>query len=271
MADSNARIARRAAPVGTVAGMLPEMLEDAHLVPLPRPPPNSCFRHSTPPRGRTLTAAYDRKGHAPGSAPGAGPPPSAAGRRKLCQGEDSRPHPTSSPFSTSAVTAATTRLRRTASRGSARSARCDECGATVPAADARRPSSGRTLCRECAERLCYTCRECGGLHERSSTDFLVDAYGRTICSSCWDDWDACSECGEYFPADDLEEGEDADERLCRRCAARERHRQGPQGRRAPRAGEPVCAPGGAVRRHGGDARDEGRRGARRRGARGGGL
>ena len=46
--------------------------------------------------------------------------------------------------------------------------RCDECGATVPAADARRPSSGRTLCRECAERLCYTCRECGGLHERSS-------------------------------------------------------------------------------------------------------
>lgn len=44
--------ARRAAPVGTVAGMLPEMLEDAHLVPLPRPPPNSCSRHSTPPRGR---------------------------------------------------------------------------------------------------------------------------------------------------------------------------------------------------------------------------
>ena len=89
-----------------------------------------------------MTAAYDRKGHAPGSAPGAGPPPSAAGRRKLCQGEDSRPHPTSSPFSTSAVTAAaTTRLRRTASRG---------------------------VCPECAERLCYTCRECGGLHERSS-------------------------------------------------------------------------------------------------------
>lgn len=26
--------------------------------------------------------------------------------------------------------------------------------------------------------------------------------------------------GGYFPADDLEEGEDADERLCRRCAAR---------------------------------------------------
>ena len=73
--------AHRAAPVGTVAGMLPEMLEDAHLVPLPRPPPNSCFRHSTPPRGRTLTAAYERKGHAPGTAPGAGPPPSAAERR----------------------------------------------------------------------------------------------------------------------------------------------------------------------------------------------
>lgn len=71
MADSNAHIARRAAPVGTVAGMLPEMLEDAHLVPLPRPPPNSCSQHSAPPRGRTLTAAYDRKGHAPGSAPGA--------------------------------------------------------------------------------------------------------------------------------------------------------------------------------------------------------
>lgn len=51
----------------------------------------------------------------------------------------------------------------------------------------------------------------------------------------------------------------------------ERHRQGSQGRRAPRAGEPVRAPGGAVRRHGDDARDEGRRGARRRGARGGGL
>lgn len=46
--------ARRAAPVGTVAGMLPEMLEDAHLVPLPRPPPNSCSQHSTPPRGRAL-------------------------------------------------------------------------------------------------------------------------------------------------------------------------------------------------------------------------
>lgn len=44
--------ARRAAPVGTVTGMLPEMLEDAHLVPLPRPPPNSCSQHSTPPRGR---------------------------------------------------------------------------------------------------------------------------------------------------------------------------------------------------------------------------
>ena len=28
-----------------------------------------------------MTAAYDRKGHAPGTAPGAGPPPSAAGRR----------------------------------------------------------------------------------------------------------------------------------------------------------------------------------------------
>lgn len=51
--------------------------------------------------------------------------------------------------------------------------RCDECGATVPAADARRPSSGRTLCRSCATRLCYTCRGCGELHERSSTDFLV--------------------------------------------------------------------------------------------------
>lgn len=149
--------------------------------------------------------------------------------------------------------------------------RCDECGATVPAADARRPSSGRTLCRSCATRLCYTCCGCGELHERSSTDFLVDAYGQTVCSSCWDDWEECSECGEYFPADDLEEGEDADEHLCRRCAARERHRQGPQGRRAPRAGEPVRARGGAVRRHGGDARDEGRRGARRRGARGGGL
>lgn len=98
--------------------------------------------------------------------------------------------------------------------------RYDECDATVPAADTRRPSSGRTLCRECAERLCYSCRECGGLHERSSTDFLVDAYGRTICSSCWDDWGACSECEEHFPADDLEEGADADEMLCRRCAAR---------------------------------------------------
>lgn len=30
--------------------------------------------------------------------------------------------------------------------------RCDECGATIPAADARRPSSGRTLCRSCATR-----------------------------------------------------------------------------------------------------------------------
>ena len=29
-----------------------EMLEDAHLVPLPMPPPNSCSQHSTPPRGR---------------------------------------------------------------------------------------------------------------------------------------------------------------------------------------------------------------------------
>lgn len=98
--------------------------------------------------------------------------------------------------------------------------RCDECGATIPAADARRPSSGRTLCRSCATRLCYTCCGCGELHERSSTDFLVDAYGQTVCSSCWDDWEECSECGEYFPADDLEEGEDADEMLCRRCAAR---------------------------------------------------
>ena len=44
--------ARRAAPVGTVAGMLPEMLEDVHLVPLPRPSPNSCSQHSIPPRGR---------------------------------------------------------------------------------------------------------------------------------------------------------------------------------------------------------------------------
>ena len=91
---------------------------------------------------RTLTAAYDRKGHAPGSAPGAGPPPSAAGRRKLCQGEDSRPHPTSSPFSTSAVTAAaTTRLRRTASRGSARSARSASTRAVTSAA---RPCRRRT-------------------------------------------------------------------------------------------------------------------------------
>lgn len=89
-----------------------------------------------------MTAAYDRKGHAPGSAPGAGPPPSAAGRRKLCQGEDSRPHPTSSPFSTSAVTAAaTTRLRRTASRGSARSARS---ASTRAATSAARPCRRRT-------------------------------------------------------------------------------------------------------------------------------
>ena len=208
--------------------MLPETLEDAHVAPPPEAAAKLLFPAFYPAEGtRTLIAAYDRKGHAPGSTPGAGPPPSAAGRRRLCQGEESRPHRTSSPFSTSAVTAAeTTHLRRTASRGVCPECaqrlytRCDECGAIVPAADVRRPSSGRTLCSACAERLCYTCRECGGLHERSLTDFLVDAYGRTVCSSCWDGWEACSECGEYFPADDLEEGEDADERLCRRCAAR---------------------------------------------------
>ena len=40
---------------------------------------------------------------------------------------------------------------------------------------------------------------------------------------------------------------------------------------APGGAEMDAAPGGAVRRHGGDAQDEGRRGARRRGSRGGGL
>ena len=72
MADSNARIARRAAPVGTVAGMLPEMLEDAHLVPPSEAAAKLLFPAFDPAEGtRTLTAAYDRKGHAPGSAPGA--------------------------------------------------------------------------------------------------------------------------------------------------------------------------------------------------------
>ena len=97
--------------------------------------------------------------------------------------------------------------------------RCDKCGETVPAVRALHPSSGRTLCGECADRLCFTCRECGQLHERSSTDFLVNAYGETVCSSCWDGWEPCAECGEDHAEDDLEEDEDG-ERLCRRCAAR---------------------------------------------------
>lgn len=174
-----------------------------------------------------MPAAYDRKGHAPGSAPGAGPPPSAAGRRSKNASERCAPPSDIEPlFHFCRHCGGDYTPQEGGIEGVCPECaqhlytRCNERGATVPAADARRPSSGRTLCRSCATRLCCTCRGCGELHERSSTDFLVDAYGQTVCSSCWDDWEECSECGEYFPADDLEKGEDADEMLCRRCAAR---------------------------------------------------
>ncbi len=173
-----------------------------------------------------MTAAYDRKGHAPGSAPGAGPPPSAAGGGNYAKEKIRAPSDIEPLFHFCHHCGGDYTPQEGGIEGVCPECaqhlytRCDERGATVPAADARRPSSGRILCRSCATRLCCTCRGCGELHERSSTDFLVDAYGQTVCSSCWGDWDACSECGEYFPADDLEEGEDADEHLCRRCAAR---------------------------------------------------
>lgn len=87
---------------------------------------------------------------------------------------------------------------------------CSICGDSFSNVHMVESVEGNDICPDCAEGYCDEC----GLYFEPSSESIDLPDGRSLCTSCRDEqMDKCSECGEYFLNEDLDEG-----CMCASCA-----------------------------------------------------
>lgn len=73
----------------------------------------------------------------------------------------------------------------------------------------------RYICEDCYSDSYFTCDDCGEVHHCDDENCVEGS--RYVCSSCFEDYYYCGDCGEYYYRDNMYYDEDTDEWYCEDC------------------------------------------------------
>jgi hypothetical protein len=91
---------------------------------------------------------------------------------------------------------------------------CDRCDTTVSSEEMSCINDDHYMCDNCRDNVATQCRDCYEWVFDEDIREIQDT-GRPVCESCSDNYDSCSDCGEYF-SESLTETDEGDN-LCEDC------------------------------------------------------
>lgn len=109
-----------------------------------------------------------------------------------------------------------------------RYAACPECGNVRGNHEFVTLEGGRRICGTCASETAHLCAGCGRWHLASEVRHITDRHGDHVCEGCWDAWEQCDRCRDWFRAEEMHDGDVDGRTLCCLCAS-ELNRTGVQG------------------------------------------